>query len=228
MGKDVYINPLSKCSFLTTIFNNGSLLGSASSFCYLYNGKKYLITNYHVAFGKNPFNGNAISSTGALPDELVFEYYDSNYQLQRKTIDLDEKNIGKSMTLFEGKSIFCDVVAIKLDDSIDCSCINDCEYVMDDVRIDVGIEVFVLGYPIGIEVLKTPIWKRGTIASEPMINANKLPVIFIDSGTKQGMSGSPTIIYSNIGTYRTINGGVAVNPTKIYRFLDCIFRKRYG
>ena len=37
-----------------------------------------------------------------------------------------------------------------------------------DMAIQIGNEVFVLGYPLGFtHFINTPIWKRGSIASEP-------------------------------------------------------------
>jgi hypothetical protein len=59
----------------------------------------------------------------------------------------------------------------------------------------VGSEVFILGYPLGLAnqgVL--PIWKRGSVASEPLFNIQgDIPIIFVDALTRHGMSGSPVL-----------------------------------
>jgi hypothetical protein len=63
----------------------------------------------------------------------------------------------------------------------------------------VGAEVFVLGYPKGIATNGLfPIWKRGSIASEPQESVIFAGVeydnaFYIDALTKSGMSGSPVV-----------------------------------
>ena len=56
-----------------------------------------------------------------------------------------------------------------------------------------GNEVFVVGFPGNVATqLDLPIWKRGTIASEPLLNDKSEGGKFlIDSATRQGLSGSP-------------------------------------
>jgi hypothetical protein len=59
----------------------------------------------------------------------------------------------------------------------------------------VSDDVFVLGYPFGItDPLEYPIWKRGSIATEPSIAFKGLPRMLIDTATRSGMSGSPVVI----------------------------------
>src|SRR4051812_28778574 len=53
---------------------------------------------------------------------------------------------------------------------------------------------FVLGYPEGmIGPGRTPIWKRGSIASEPGYNWRDKPSFLIDTATRNGMSGAPVV-----------------------------------
>ena len=56
-------------------------------------------------------------------------------------------------------------------------------------------DVFVIGYPMGLSgggsVL--PLYKRGSIATEPLVNHNGLPRLLIDCRTDKGMSGSPVV-----------------------------------
>jgi len=68
-----------------------------------------------------------------------------------------------------------------------------------DLRPEVGIDCFVVGYPRGMEgPRKTPIWKRGTIATEPEAGIDGKPMLLIDTATRKGMSGSP-VIYRHHG-----------------------------
>jgi hypothetical protein len=61
----------------------------------------------------------------------------------------------------------------------------------------IGSEVFILGYPLGLAnqgVL--PIWKRGSLASEPLFNIEgNVPIIYVDALTRHGMSGSPVLFF---------------------------------
>jgi hypothetical protein len=71
----------------------------------------------------------------------------------------------------------------------------------------IGDDVFVLGYPRGLTggaIL--PIWKRGTVATEPMFDHNQLPRFLIDTATREGMSGAPVIARANSGSYRNAAG----------------------
>ncbi|WGR73291.1 MULTISPECIES: hypothetical protein [unclassified Bradyrhizobium] len=59
----------------------------------------------------------------------------------------------------------------------------------------VGAEVFILGFPPRLALPGTlAIWKRGSVASEPLVNiAGQMPIFFVDSATRHGMSGSPVL-----------------------------------
>jgi hypothetical protein len=65
-----------------------------------------------------------------------------------------------------------------------------------DMKIEVGNEVFILGYPLGFtHFMNTPIWKRGSIASEPHLETPEARKrVVIDATTRQGMSGSPVVM----------------------------------
>jgi hypothetical protein len=57
-----------------------------------------------------------------------------------------------------------------------------------------GMVCYVLGYPEGmIGPGRSPIWKRGSIATEPRYDFREKPGFLIDSATRSGMSGSPVI-----------------------------------
>ena len=66
-----------------------------------------------------------------------------------------------------------------------------------DAVYSVGSEVFVLGFPRGLRTQSNfPIWKRGTIATEPAIPRDDgAPLILIDAATRKGMSGSPVCVF---------------------------------
>jgi hypothetical protein len=78
-----------------------------------------------------------------------------------------------------------------------------------DLLIQVGMEVFILGYPFGLGPAQLPIWKRGSIASESEVLDDNQPYILIDTASRPGMSGSPIIRRSwGMHLYRNGNSGV--------------------
>src|SRR5262249_49723277 len=69
---------------------------------------------------------------------------------------------------------------------------------MPSMPIDIGDEVFVLGYPKGIDGGgEFPIWKRASIATEPGLTRVGHNHVLIDTATREGMSGAPVIKVEN-------------------------------
>jgi len=62
----------------------------------------------------------------------------------------------------------------------------------------VATEVFMLGYPKGLTSQGIiPVWKRGSIASEPLFAIlDGAPAFFVDALTRDGMSGAPVLSFS--------------------------------
>lgn len=105
-----------------------------------------------------------------------------------------------------------------------------------------GVTVFILGYPIGLSVASgLAIWKSGFVASEPEIpisyeavagnddgseQGHLLPAFFVDSATRQGMSGSPVIgVHTGMWDPNDPHSGVVPGPDHILgegnEFLGC-------
>jgi hypothetical protein len=62
-----------------------------------------------------------------------------------------------------------------------------------ELVLAVGMDVFIVGYPYAIGPAALPVWKRGSIASEPQVLDPERPYMLIDTATRSGMSGSPVI-----------------------------------
>jgi hypothetical protein len=72
-------------------------------------------------------------------------------------------------------------------------------------------DVFILGYPLGlIANAPIPVWKRGSIATDPMFDPDGLPMIYVDTATRPGMSGSAVLVRHILaGGYDTKQGARA-------------------
>jgi hypothetical protein len=77
------------------------------------------------------------------------------------------------------------------------------------VRLNPGQDVFVLGFPEGMTGgANFPVWKRGSIASEPYLDIDDLPKIFIDTATRAGMSGAPVYVHETGRWEWELGGGL--------------------
>lgn len=62
-----------------------------------------------------------------------------------------------------------------------------------ELLIAISMDVFVLGYPFGAAPPGFPVWKRGSIASEPQLAELTNNHFLIDTSSRPGMSGGPVI-----------------------------------
>lgn len=104
----------------------------------------------------------------------------------------------------------------------------------------VGRDVFILGYPRGVDFSGIfPIWKRGSVASEPQahITSNGVTytnLIYVDALTKEGMSGAPVVTFPREHDYMVTDKGgrVIVNDDRpifigVYAGRDGVTQEEY-
>jgi Trypsin-like peptidase domain len=186
-------------------------LGIGTAFFYLYEKNTYLITNWHNVTLREPETLKCKSKHAAIPDRLLihtpsFFQHESGSQAIRwdnLTLPLyeDEGDTPTKAIWYEHPQHThkVDVIAIPLSGLEDTSitAVNDPKLGLSKIRLSPGLDVFILGFPQGMSGgASFPIWKRGSIASEPSIDIDGLPKIYIDTATRQGMSGSP--VYARV------------------------------
>lgn len=204
------LDSLSLSTLYLRMIASGSeaILATGTGFTYFYENQMFLITNGHNVTRMNPEQTERLSTTIAFPKCIDTKF--------KKAIDGDSDKIGLTETgrihLYNDEDLeqpnwfihpeygyLVDVVAVQInrmhlpENAMLCP-ISD--YSFDtDYEPRVSDDVFILGYPFDVVgEMEYPIWKRGTIASEPILNVDKLPKILIDTATRAGMSGSPVII----------------------------------
>ncbi len=60
-----------------------------------------------------------------------------------------------------------------------------------EFKVEVSDDVFILGFPYTIKGGGYfPIWKKGSVATEPDIDLDSLPKFYVDTASKKGMSGA--------------------------------------
>jgi Trypsin-like peptidase domain len=180
-------------------------LSIGTGFFYLFEGESYFVTNWHNVTGRNSSTSKPLSSTGALPDNIVI--YAPHYEETQDNKIVAIRWNGKIITLYEDQdktdTIWLehpqyqqqvDVVVVQLSgiEETAIKAANDSSLKLDDLDLMPGLDVFILGFPRGLSGGgRFPLWKRGSIASEPDVDIDGLPKLFVDTATREGMSGSP-------------------------------------
>src|SRR5258706_762045 len=182
--------------FVEPLFGDNPM-GVATGLIWNYEGSNYLVTNWHVMTGLHPQTQQPIDTHGTRPEKLRIWLHLENDIGAWETLDVSlfdnqGRPLWKEHKEFRSK---VDVAIIKLSLPTKFRTFPINEIPIEDIRSEVGGDVFIIGFPLGITSdRKFPIWKNGSIASEPEINLEGLPKLLIDSMTREGMSGSPVIL----------------------------------
>ena len=188
-----------KMSFADTV------LASGSGFFWRADGRTHLVTNWHNLAGRNPLTQAPMSNTGGLPDSVVFHAF-------RQVTQPDERGLYAVDTVPVGVPLYdeagarwrehphfgrhVDVASIDVTDYIRGLQVEHANDVESFASLDsrVSQEAFIIGFPFGLIVnAPVPIWKRGTIALDPTFDPDGLPKMFIDTATREGMSGAVVV-----------------------------------
>jgi hypothetical protein len=201
-------------------------LSSATGFIYRYADNYVLVTNLHVLIGINPNTGEIIDRRGFVPNKLKFYmnlFGDQFGSFNITPFASDIVNDGKTVW-YESASAnpIIDVAMIELAEIvenfeqmkgrviylrggkmlIECDERGNATFAF-HAYPRVGWDVYILGFPRGIGQGAFPIWKKGSIATEPLYSVSRSPIILVDAVTREGMSGSPVLYYGTeiVGEY---------------------------
>jgi hypothetical protein len=215
------------------LYQDENFLGPATSFCYEYAGKKYLISNWHVFSGRNPDTGQALSATSMIPNKFSIQLHGNEVGSYSGeiTCDLYDKS-GSALWLqhLQGQNV--DIAAIhvsELGDRFKFYSANDPNHCNGKLSIRITDEVFITGFPRGLAKQGIfPVWKRGTIAAEPNISIGETDTTYlVDTATREGMSGSPVFRRSNNGVASYTDGSVGMHQGEVTRFVG-VYSGRFG
>jgi len=193
-------------------------LSSATGFIYRYADKYILATNLHVLNGVNPNTDAMIDRRGFVPNKIRFYmnlFGDKFGSFVIAPFNADLLNDGKPIW-YESPSVspIVDVAMIELAEIVENfeqikariiylrggrMLVEYDEYGNARVAFHayprVGSDVYILGFPRGVGQGTFPIWKKGSIATEPLYGVSRSPIILVDAATREGMSGSPVLYY---------------------------------
>jgi hypothetical protein len=207
---------------------NGHDLGTGTGFVVRHEGKPYLITNYHIAAGRNPLTGQPIHPTGATPEVLRVLHL-----LPPRPDRLEWQGRDEQLLADDGEARWLehpdfgrrvDVVALPL---TDVEGVELHPYDLGEsapaMALGPASDVNVIGFPFARTAGGAfGIWTHGFVASEPDIDFDDVPALLVDARTREGQSGSPVIAYSASGETSMADGstsffsGPVVNLLGVY------------
>jgi Trypsin-like peptidase domain len=180
---------------------NQTLLGTATGFVWNIADKYYLVTNWHVVTCRIFPSGENISPHGGRPNMLRvwFNLATQEFWKQQYDIRIRDQNDETPLWLVHpARKVDIAVVPLPLSADqlkiLNLYPIN--KLTSSDLAVYIGMEVFILGFPFGVRLPAYPIWKRGSIASEPDLAPLADGFLMVDTASRPGMSGAPVIVRS--------------------------------
>ena len=194
----------------------GKRLSTATSFFYeTSDSQLFLITNWHVVTGRHP-SKPSYSKTGTVPCFVKIKVHKKQEKVggQKNIVTSDISEVRIPINSEDGDDpkwlehpkhkLKVDVVGInlekllKLRETHELNVVNKWKEYQEDYEPEAMDDVFVVGYPWGLSSTAErggglPVYKRGCIASDPVVDFRRLPSVLIDCRTTSAMSGSPVI-----------------------------------
>lgn len=196
-------------SLYIELYRDSMPLGSGTGFIIKSKTKNYLVTNYHVLTNKNPVTGQWLDPKVPIAPNRIAIVQNAT-KLGDHVIKWENLLDNSGKPLWHETTInkeMVDVVELPLLDTTGIAIypISYNNIAPDSFAIAPTDRVFIVGFPLGLKSAPFfPIWKSGLIASEPEIDQENKPIVWIDVVSFPGMSGSPTYLILNEAT--TKNG----------------------
>ncbi len=225
------IDNYSRSTIPITQFFRDIELGTATGFAWRHHGVNYLITNWHVVTMIDPNTSRNLHSRAARPDRLHLQLNMKRYDWGKIPLDVQlyDANSRPIWLVHPVHRRKIDVVAIQLPlcpEDADYCPINEAIPRDDELAIRISMEVFVLGYPFGVRLPGLPVWKRGSIATEPQLAPLTDQYFLINSASRPGMSGGP-VLRRSWGTKVTEQGATYTIAGSATRFIGVYSGRLY-
>ena len=205
------------------LFKGNDLVSQGTGFYYVGQFDKdhvlFLVTNYHVLTGASPSEGKT-----PIGDHVSFQLHQSEEETGKtKTVQFPLfTKTGRPVWITNPDFPEADMALIPIVQPLcqDCKVFGISEqWATPKMLIRPATTVTLVGYPYGYYDIKNalPIWKTGTVASEPAIDFDGKPLLLVDVSAFPGMSGSPVFAIAS-GIYEKADGS-AVTPGSVREFL---------
>jgi len=212
------LDPFSLAAIAIDQFFRETHLGVATSFVWRRREQLYLITNWHAVTCRNNETGKHLTPEAAEPSHIIghFRAQRGSFETQQRKIVLRDKDDIPLWLHHPAHGRRVDVIAIPLPKEYETFVTPINELDAEPLLVKIGMDVFILGFPFGAKAPALPIWKRGSIASEPEIVRQGDMFYLVDTASRPGMSGAPVILRT-YGVHLTESGpSIKTDPaTKI-------------
>lgn len=193
-------------SLYVEVYKDNMRLGSATGFLIRSKTRPYLITNYHVVTNKNSWDGNWINPQIPIsPNKILINQ--NGKEIGSHLAKVESLISSRGDTLWHRNKIgneMVDVIELPLTDTSNIVIYSvDYQNTTDSLQISPTDRVFIPGFPLGLRASNDlAIWKSGFIASEPDLDQEDKPIIWLDETPFPGMSGSPVYYISKDLNYK--------------------------
>ncbi|SRR5260221_723013 len=222
-------------AFLSMLYGN-ERLGSGTSFFWGFDGRTFLVTNWHNFAGRNPLTGEPMLKTGLFPDRCTFMAYkrvsepdvEGFVELRWEPVEIQICDADLSNPRWLEHPTFgrrVDIAAIDVTKDVQGFQIDHANTLESDALLDASAsqDVFVLGFPFGlIANAPAPLWKRGSIALDPTLDPDGLPKMLVDTATREGMSGSVVLARHIVVGRAYLKKDGTKSPPVLYTRLDLV------
>lgn len=207
-------------SLYVEVYHDNILIGKATAFIIRPKEKYYLVTNYHVLSGKFADKDEWLPNSPNLAPNRIKIYHNGiklgiHVAVWEPLIN-DEQNLWKE---FKHGIGYADVAVLPLTDvnGVELHPVDYTSIAETLVRLGPTDRLFVIGFPNGMSGANNfPIWKSGIIASEPSLQQEQKPVIWLDMMGIGGMSGSPVYFIENNFIESNGNRAQTVEPVHLF------------
>lgn len=233
-------------SLYIKMYHNDQLISSGTGFLMRSPSENhYLVTNRHNLTGRHNETNECLSRTGAIPNKISISFFRNSSLINQwgravnsgepfdftiEMVDALKDRVIISQPLYDENHTqkwfehptlreAADFVALKIDKNESVYNITFLKEFSHPLVVGITETVSVIGYPFGKSNNNFPVWANGTIASDPVLDYNDLPIMLIDCRTRTGQSGSPVFRHVTSGMVNFENNSMQTVFSPISRFL---------
>jgi|SRR5271156_1022182 len=188
------------CPYLEMNYGD-QVLACGSCFLWKQHERTFLVSNWHNFSGHDPQTGQPISDNGGVPSHINFSTFEQQGEpdeqghfpvlVKSQRVPLyDDDLLGPRWLEHPSFDRRVDVAAIDVSDALEGMIVNHVNVLENDAVLQPfpSQDVFIIGYPIGrIPNAPYPVWKRGTLATDPRFDPEGLPKMYVDTATRKAL-----------------------------------------
>jgi hypothetical protein len=194
------LDPFSQTSYFIELRSDEIRLAKGTCFFVTRSHQEFLITNWHNVTGKDPNTNHLLSNSARIPNNLDVRIFKKEEFIDWELLNINLYDAYCQPVWLEHKRLKQKIDVVEIPITVPSHLAfepieNMMEPFNETTPLHAGQDVFVLGFPFGISVGGGfPIWKRASIASEPEVDVEDLPKMYIDTASRPEMSGSPVVL----------------------------------